>query len=305
MLSAIRAWSMIAAATLLISWRGPEEAAHAPPSDTGPTSSPAQNVSPSAEAGTDQLARWTLQPSDRGTELVLLGADKIATMRLICPAGKNQLLVNVPGFRPIPSEDRLSFGGDGNAMTFVADTNGDAERGGISAVSDVSDDLVSLAGRPLSASYSVQKSGPHSPPPTQMLNAFVSACRKGLSAQAPTGEGQAEAVGACSMQGSERLRMTPRRAVGTEPFWAARTEGRCVIYAHPENQDGTRIWTKYSKGSKGSAAETWYGSLGKKQFELRIYKQANCSDGMSDKRYPLAAELLVNGELRRGCAEPA
>lgn len=305
MLFPIRAWSMIAAATLLVSCRGPEEAAHAPPSDTDPTSSPARKVSPSSEAGTDRLARWTLQPSDRGTELVLRGADKIATMRLICPAGKNQLLVNVPGFRPITSEERLSFGGDGNAMTFVADTNGDPERGGVSAVSEVPDDLVSLAGRPLSASYGLQKSGPHSPLPTQMFNAFVRGCRKGLSAQAPTGEGQGEAVGACSMQGSERLRMTPRRAVGTEPFWAARTEGRCVIYSHPENQDGTRIWTKYSRGSKGSGAETWSGSLGKKRFELRIYEQANCSDGMSDKRYPLVAELSVSGELRRGCAEPA
>lgn len=305
MLSAIRAWSMIAAATLLVSCRGPEEAAHAPPSDTGPISSPAQKVPPSTEAGTDRVARWTLQPSDRGTELVLLGADKIATMRLICPAGKNQLLVNVPGFRPITSEERLSFGGDGSAMTFVADTRGDAERGGISAVSDIPDDLANLAGRPLSASYGVQKSGPYSPPPRHMFNAFVGACGEGLSAQAPTDEGQARAVGACSMQGSERLRTTPRRAVGTEPFWTARTEGRCVIYSHPENQDGTRIWTKYSKGSKGSGAETWLGSLGKKRFELRIYEQANCSDGMSDKRYPLAAELLVSGELRRGCAEPA
>lgn len=75
-----------------------------------------------------------------------------------------------------------------------------------------------------------------------------------------------------------------------------------LTYSHPENQDGTRIWTRYSKGSGG---ETWAGSLDKKRFELRIYEQANCSDGMSDKRYPLAVELMVRGELRKGCAEPA
>src|SRR5688572_21982605 len=47
----------------------------------------------------------------------------------------------------------------------------------------------------------------------------------------------------CLMQGSERLSVRPQRAVGTEPFWSARIEGRCVLYSHPEDQDGTRVWT--------------------------------------------------------------
>jgi len=36
---------------------------------------------------------------------------------------------------------------------------------------------------------------------------------------------------------------------------------------------------------------------------MRVRAQPGCSDGMSDRRYPLAAELTVGGEERRGCAE--
>jgi len=104
------------------------------------------------------------------------------------------------------------------------------------------------------------------------------------------------------VQGNERLRIGALRAVGTEPFWGARIEGRCVTYSHPEDQAGTRIWTRYSAGTGGGG--TWSGALGGRRFELRIRPQPGCSDGMSDRRYPLAAELFVNGERRTGCAEP-
>ena len=44
------------------------------------------------------------------------------------------------------------------------------------------------------------------------------------------------------------------------------------------------------------------GSDGKK-FEMRVRPEAGCSDGMSDKRYPIAVELTVMGEKRKGCAD--
>jgi uncharacterized membrane protein len=91
------------------------------------------------------------------------------------------------------------------------------------------------------------------------------------------------------------------RAVGTEPFWGARVEGRCVTYSHPDDQQGTRIWTKFS----GSAASgTWTGAIGGKPFVLSTRPEQGCSDGMSDRRYPLAVALTVMGEQRTGCAEP-
>lgn len=109
-------------------------------------------------------------------------------------------------------------------------------------------------------------------------------------------------ISPCLMQGPDRLEVAPIRAVGTEPFWAAKVEGRCVTYSTPENQQGVRVWTRYSAKADGRAE--WAGRLAGKPFELRVRPEPACSDGMSDERYPLAVELLVNGEQRRGCAKP-
>jgi len=52
------------------------------------------------------------------------------------------------------------------------------------------------------------------------------------------------------------------------------------------------------------APETvWDGALRGRQFFLTIRPKADCSDGMSDKSYPLEAVLRVDGETRHGCAE--
>jgi uncharacterized membrane protein len=106
----------------------------------------------------------------------------------------------------------------------------------------------------------------------------------------------------CLIQGTERLEVAPLRAIGTEPFWGARIEGRCVTYSHPEDQQGTRVWTRFTPGRNGGG--TWSGSLGGHRFELVTRPQPGCSDGMSDNVYPIAVDLLVGGERRTGCAEP-
>lgn len=119
------------------------------------------------------------------------------------------------------------------------------------------------------------------------------------SAAAVGGSGS---VSPCLMQGQQRLEVPPIRATGTEPFWSARVEGRCVTYSTPEDQQGTRVWTRYSAAANGGGA--WTGQLAGKPFEMRTRREAGCSDGMSDKSYPIAVELTVGGEQRRGCAEP-
>jgi uncharacterized membrane protein len=104
---------------------------------------------------------------------------------------------------------------------------------------------------------------------------------------------------ACLTQGGETV-SHKLKALGTEPFWAAEVNGRCVTYKTPEDQPGTRIWTKVT----GTAPETvWGGALRGKRFELTVRPKTGCSDGMSDKTYPLEAVLIVDGESRRGCAE--
>lgn len=107
-------------------------------------------------------------------------------------------------------------------------------------------------------------------------------------------------VGACMMQDGKPLSVKPLRALGTEPFWGAKIEGRCVTYSHPENEKGTRIWTRYTATSDGGR---WSGSLDGRKFELVTRAVANCSDGMSDNKFPIAVGLMVNGEQREGCAK--
>ena len=109
-----------------------------------------------------------------------------------------------------------------------------------------------------------------------------------------------ERLGACHQQDGKAVPPTHLRAIGTEPFWGARIEGRCVTYSHPEDQSGMRIWTRFAGTAQSGQ---WRGAYQGKPFVLRTRLQADCSDGMSDRRYPIAVTLIVSAEERQGCAD--
>ncbi len=242
---------------------------------------------------------WDLQSSGEGVALALVSGAGSTAIRLFCPAARNELLVNVASFKPIGSEERLSFGSAGEVVALVADPSGDAQRGGVSGSGAVPANLAALIAGPVSASYGAQTSGPHRAPPGGLAQAFVRACAKETVKPAPPPALQP--AGACLTQDGKPVPANRIRAVGTEPFWGAMIEGRCVTYSHPEDQQGTRVWTKFSGTTSNGS---WTGSLGGKPFVLRTRPQANCSDGMSDNRYPIAVSLTVGGEERAGCALP-
>ena len=121
-------------------------------------------------------------------------------------------------------------------------------------------------------------------------------------ASPPSASPSAPQAHPCRVQDGKPVEAVNIRAIGTEPFWGARTDGRCVTYSTPEDQAGTRVW---AKGQFGPDGTVWKGALRGKAFELTVRPMRDCSDGMSDNRYPLEARLLVDGEERRGCAEPA
>jgi uncharacterized membrane protein len=257
---------------------------------------------------------WDLQSSGEGVALALVTASGDTAVRLFCPAGKNQLLVNVPSFRPVGSEERLSFGSGGNVVALVANTRGDAQRGGVSGTGSVPDSLAALVGGPIAVNYGAQNSGPHPAPPAQEARAFAAACRDGVApatggtnptstpTPAPTPAPAApQTAGACRSQDGKPVPANRLKAVGTEPFWAARIDGRCVTYLHPENQAGTRIWAQFS-GSASSGV--WTGFYENQRFTLRTRPAPGCSDGMSDRRYPIEVSLTIGTDKRTGCAEP-
>lgn len=300
----MRILGLIAATSSLVaacSDGGGDPTAAAPANETGAPAAVAQAPATAARTGEEgPVPGWDLQSSGEGVALVLGRPDRPA-IRLFCPAGGKRLLVNVPGFRPVGSEERLSFGSGGEAAALVADSRGDRQRGGVTGTGEVPQSLAALVGGPVSASYGAQRSGPNPAPPRALSSAFVAACREGAAQPAMPAAGPAASAGPCLVQDGEPVRAAAVRALGTEPFWNARVEGRCVTYSHPEDQKGSRIWTRHTPGPGGG---TWSGSLDGRRFELSIRPERGCSDGMSDKRYPLKAELLVGGERRSGCAEP-
>ena len=137
--------------------------------------------------------------------------------------------------------------------------------------------------------------------PDSSSNEQVSAQLADAPASVPAKVEAPPKLGACRVQDGAPIPANGFRAVGTEPFWGARIEGRCVTYSHPDDQAGTRVWTRWS-GKEGVGV--WKGSLGGKPFVLRMRAQPGCSDGMSDERYALAVSLTVGGEERQGCAVP-
>ena len=269
------------------------------------SSSPAADAQPSGSSTPDTSKRtdahWVLQPGAGFTVLVLQTQTGSPILSLTCSSGKNRLEVNVPGFTPIGSEERMSFGSGGEVEALVADFLGDRRLGGVSAAGAVPANLAALMGGPVSASFGFQTSGPHPAAPPAIVTAFVAACCSQASAAAPHAGLPDRPVSPCLVQDGRELSGQPLRAIGTEPFWAARIEGRCVTYSHPEDQKGTRVWTRFTPTTEGGV---WTGALDGRQFELRTRAAPGCSDGMSDKSYPVAVELLVHGELRKGCAEP-
>ena len=244
-------------------------------------------------------AGWALQRETDGAALVLGNGEGRPVLRIACAAGA-RLLVNVPAFKPIASEERLSFGGKGDVVVLVAGSEGDRKLRGVSGEGRIPDELKRLVIAPLSASYGAQISGPHVPPPETLAGPFLSACSESLTAARVAETKPKPGTSPCLVQEGALLRLSPMRAIGTEPFWNARTNGRCVTYSTPEDQAGTRIWTEVGTGPMGPI---WSGSFQGKPFVLRVQPAVRCSDGMSDRVYDWEALLTVGGEERKGCAE--
>ncbi len=146
------------------------------------------------------------------------------------------------------------------------------------------------------------------PQPANQATANISQERLGNSAAAPVhneasiAEAKPQPAGRpCRVQDGEAV-THKLKALGTEPFWAAEVDGRCVTYKTPEDQAGTRVWAHVDTGPQGPV---WNGALRGKPFQLIVKPAAppGCSDGMSDRTYAMDATLRVDRETRNGCAE--
>jgi len=94
--------------------------------------------------------------------------------------------------------------------------------------------------------------------------------------------------------------VAPQEAVtmlGTEPFWNLAVTGEEGVWTTPDNQPGTRFALKRFAGNGGLG---FSGELGGKPFTATL-TPGQCSDGMSDRRFPYVATIALGGETLTGC----
>lgn len=89
-------------------------------------------------------------------------------------------------------------------------------------------------------------------------------------------------------------------ALGTEPFWAAKIDGKRLTYSTPLDQHGRTIEVVRKSGSNFANID---GTLDGQRLSLRV-TAGPCSDGMSDTVYPFTVERTVGTVLEHGCARP-
>lgn len=92
----------------------------------------------------------------------------------------------------------------------------------------------------------------------------------------------------------------PITARGTEPFWAVEiTDGVKFRLTRPDQPD---LIAEAPGAAMSPDGVTWVAK-GAKGEQLTVnLKKADCSDGMSDLRYPMSAEVVLPNEVLKGCA---
>jgi uncharacterized membrane protein len=90
-------------------------------------------------------------------------------------------------------------------------------------------------------------------------------------------------------------------ALGTEPFWALKIRPDGIVLSSPAGQ----AWTGRNPGVDWQGkARTWQAHSGAGPLTI-VITPGECSDGMSDRAYPYAAEVTVGHETLKGCASRA
>ena len=87
-------------------------------------------------------------------------------------------------------------------------------------------------------------------------------------------------------------------AHGTEPFWAVEIRATQISFKTP---DASIVFPANTVTIAGGAA-VWESKAGDKPIKITLHERTGCSDGMSDLKYPLAAEVALGGTTYKGCA---
>jgi len=158
----------------------PQAEAPPPPPATTPTPTPAAPA-PSAPPSPPPAAaapRWDVSRTGDGATATLVDA-RGPILRITCTSSPARLRVNVPRFRPIAREERLSLALGNNAIALTAGRGG----GGVTAVGALPANIAGriLRARSIEARYGRQVVGPFTPPRGADAMTLANACEEAVS----------------------------------------------------------------------------------------------------------------------------
>lgn len=91
----------------------------------------------------------------------------------------------------------------------------------------------------------------------------------------------------------------PITARGTEPFWALTIDGKALRLTRPDHPD---LVAEAPGAALSEGRAIWIARAADgRQMTVTLYA-STCSDGMSDLKYPMSAEVVMLNEELRGCA---
>lgn len=147
-----------------------------------PAASATPGASPSAStpAPAPLAGEWEETASDEGNAIFFaISPDGSSRAHLFCPNGGDadqRFLVNIQGFDPVASEERMTVGSGGTVVTLVAAA--DPVRGGVSGKGPVPADIASIltGGEGVAVNYGSQNLGPLPTVPAEMAAGFARGC---------------------------------------------------------------------------------------------------------------------------------
>lgn len=91
-------------------------------------------------------------------------------------------------------------------------------------------------------------------------------------------------------------------ALGNEPFWRVDIKGTDITLTRPGESGPAPETTQAASAGMASTADsaTWTAQAGTVAVVVKVTR-GECSDGMSDNKYPYVAEVTWGAETLKGC----
>lgn len=122
----------------------------------------------------------------------------------------------------------------------------------------------------------------------------------GCQPQDPTGAPAAAPADAPAARPASSDFSQPMTAIGTEPFWSVTLDGTRLKLLRPGEPD---LVAQAPGAAIRPGQATWAATSGDGQRLAVTLYVSPCSDGMSDRAYPMTAEVtLGSAPTLRGCA---